>query len=279
MNKEQEPGHSGAGPSVEEDDPTLEIVRQLIVEAEALPAPAPRPKGPATPRPGVDARVPAPISSPPPPPVPDADPEVWDEPAPEDWDDLYAGTPGGYRIVDIETGDATETVATGPAPEPLWRRGARALGGWARTRLALVAAVVARFLRRPDAPRRLATALLVVFVIVWPWKVLGLTLLIPLALLITWASVGSEGFAELVVRAHARLKARDPDKAERLRLRAAAASRALTRGLERLPERWVGGIYLPDFEPPGYVPDKLKVDPFEELAAKVHSAKRAGGGG
>lgn len=294
-----------------ETDPTLDIVRQLIVDAEAIPAPARRPPGPTTPRPDTPMPTPAPAAEPVagPASVQDAMPEAWDDaPDGDDWDDLALG--GGvrpYGIVDPETGEVValegageaqvdDTMPAPPAPPRVRKRllrrwlgaalhGLATLAGRAlRALAALVGAglsaaerAITRFLRRPDAPRRLATALLVIFVIAWPWKVLWLTLLIPLAALITWASVGNEGCTELVVAWHGRLKARDPDKAERIRLRAAAASRALGRGLDRLPERWTQGLYLPDFEPEGYVPDTLKVDPFEELAARVHSAKRAGG--
>jgi len=291
-------------------DPTLDIVRQLIVEAEALPAPARRPPGPATPRPGASTPEPAvaatPVSDPVP--GPDAGPEAWDDdPEEEDWDDLsLSAATRPYGIIDVETGEVAgkdgegyggEDVVEPVAPRrprtrrprrwlgrparalvALARHAMRGLGAWVGAGLAAARRVAARFLRRPDAPRRLAVALLVIFVIAWPFKVLWLTLLIPLAALITWASVGSEGCAELIARWHERLKARDPDKAERIRLRAAAVSRGLNHGIERLPARWTQGLYLPDFETDGYVPEKLKVDPFEELAAQVHSAKRSGSG-
>ena len=281
VDSEHGPERAEATPEAVDCDPTLDIVRQLIEEAEAIPAPAQRPAGPATPRPEAPrladptpSPTPVPVSVP----VPDADPDIWeDDPGPETWDDLCAGEAGaGYAVADgdDDTGEAHES---GPARDGLLRRGMRALGAWARVRLAAGAAEVARFLRRPDAPRRLALALLVFFVIVWPWKVLLLTLLIPLAGLITWASVGSEGVAELVVRWYERLEAREPAKAERIRLRAAAVTGVLNHGLERLPESWTRGLYLPDFETDGYVPEKLKVDPFEDLAAEVQAAKRAGG--
>ena len=100
----------------------------------------------------------------------------------------------------------------------------------------------------------------------------------PFALLVAWASVGSDGFAELVAKAYAKLKERDPGKAERIRRGAIAVTRTLNRGLERLPERWTRGLYLPDFETDGYVPERLMVDPFEDLAAEVQAAKRAESG-
>ena len=152
----------------------------------------------------------------------------------------------------------------------------RVLWRWTRRLLSALRRRVALFLRRPDAPRRLALAIIAFSVFVWTAEVLWLSLLIPLAALITWASVGNEGCVELVISWFERLKARDAAKAERIRARAAAVTRGLNRGLERLPQSWTQGLYLPDFETDGYVPEKLKVDPFEELAARVHSAKRAG---
>ena len=295
VDKQQGPENGDAGAESVESDPTFDIVRQMIKASEAVPAPAHKPAGPTTPRPEAAPSVPEPS----PLPVPDADPDIWDDAdEAEAWDDPYAAPAGpGYRIVDVDTGvavdpdgvfDAYDPAATGeahaaaPVPESRLRRMLRrlrqALGAWIRARLAAASAQVAAFLRRPDAPRRLAVALLVIFVIAWPWKVLLLTLLIPLAGLITWASVGSDGCVELVEKWYERLRARDPAKAERIRLRAAAVTRTLNHGLERLPESWTRALYLPDFETDGYVPEKLKVDPFEELAVKVHSAKRTGEG-
>lgn len=300
----EKPEEMGAGAA----DPTLDIVRQLIVEAEALPAPARRPSGPATPRPGAPVTEPVAAATPVVEPAAgsDAGPEAWDDDVDdEDWDELsLSAAARPYGIIDIETGEIATSDGEGHGDEGVaepaasrrprkrllrrWLVGAiRALGsllgGAVRLLAALIGAglaavwrVVARFLRRPDAPRRLAVALLIIFVIAWPQEVLWLTLLVPLAAFITWASVGNDGCVELVVVWYDRLKARDADKAERIRLRAAAVSRGLNHGIERLPQRWTHGLYLPDFETDGYVPEKLKVDPFEELAARVHSAKRAG---
>lgn len=315
----------GVVTGAEEADPTLDIVRQLITEAETLPVPETSPAVGTTPAASApvppvstERRLDAPTAPWHDPQYADLDDDIDDDFVAEEaleseeddgdgWDSLYGdGGVRGYGIVDADTGlvtgpdDHHEVVEAAPAaprrrsPGVLVRAGRmigrmvwallafvfRLLGAllaWAGRRLAAGGRVVGRFLARPDAPRRIAVALLVLSILAWPWKVLWLTLLVPLALVITWASVGSEGCAELTVRWHARLKARDPDKAERIRLRAAATSRAVARALDRLPERWTQGLYLPDFEPEGYVPEKLKVDPFEELAVRIHSEKRAGG--
>ncbi|MCB1327955.1 MAG: hypothetical protein KDK28_00120 [Maritimibacter sp.] len=335
-----------------EADPTLDIVRQMIVEAEAIPAPAQRPRGPSTPRPerGVvapPAAAPAPLVVPLTASAPAgsggkhwakedwseedwaeedraeedwsedgsdavAAPEDWAEAADEDlwdtgeaeddWDEAaYAAGPRSYGIVDPRTGERIseewieEGAETGPAARDrrpsvtgrllggllrlvvrLLSGVGRLLWGWTRALATALWRRVAEFMRRPDAARRLALAIIAFSVFVWTAEVLWLTLLVPLAALITWASVGNEGCVELVVTWFNRLKARDAAKAERIRGRAAAVTRGLNRGLERLPQSWTQGLYLPDFETDGYVPEKLKVDPFEELAARVHSAKRAG---
>ncbi|PIE08599.1 MAG: hypothetical protein CSA73_01480, partial [Rhodobacterales bacterium] len=62
--------------------------------------------------------------------------------------------------------------------------------------------------------------------------------------------------------------ARDPDRAEALRARAAGLSARLARLLERLPNRWTQGLYLPTFEEPS--PDVYEddTDPFERLVAQ-----------
>lgn len=315
-----------------ETDPTLDIVRQMIVEAEAIPAPAQRPKGPPTPRPERGmvppvAAAPAPQVVPVTPTVPvgsgegawaddgsdeasaqddwaeEAGDDLWDTAdAEDDWDDMsYAAGPRSYGIVDPHTGariseewieEGEETGRTVRERRPsltgrllggllrlvgrLLSGLGRRLWGWVRARATATGRRIATFMRRPDAARRLALAILVFAVFVWTAEVMWLTLLIPLAALITWASVGNEGCVELTAAWFNRLKARDAAKAERIRARAAAVTRGLNRGLERLPQSWTQGLYLPDFETDGYVPEKLKVDPFEELAARVHSAKRAG---
>lgn len=246
--------------AIEEADETLDIVRQMIVEAEALPEPVPEPVPEPEPEP-----APAPAPAPVRPEVfarfAEEDEDLWsEEPDEGEWDNVYAGGAEGDYVED----DA------GPARESRLKR-------WFRAALAWAWGHIWRFLKRPDAPRRMALFLLIVAIFVWPREVTKVSLLLPLAALITWASVGSQGVRELVVMWHGRLKARDPVKAERIRRAAAATSRGISRFVARLPGEWKRGFELPDFEPPDHVPEKMRVDPFENLAARVHAAKQADG--
>lgn len=134
-------------------------------------------------------------------------------------------------------------------------------------------AAVLGFVRRPDAPRLLAFTLLAVFLIYKPWQVLILALLALVAGLVTYFSLGPDRCAELVVGWFQRLQARDPVKAEQVRGRAMRTSARLSKALSRLPERWTAGLYLPDFQPDGDMPEKMKNDPFDRLDAEVRAVE------
>lgn len=126
------------------------------------------------------------------------------------------------------------------------------------------------FLKRPEAAREFATALLAVYTILFPGYVALYLVLAILSAVIAWLTLGPDRASELVVNWHARLAQRDPERAEMLRLRAARVSATITRWVDQLPDSWTTGFTLPDFEPTGAVPEKLKDDPFEKLAAQVH---------
>ncbi len=100
-----------------------------------------------------------------------------------------------------------------------------------------------------------------------PWAVLGMALLALMIGLITYFSLGGpDRVAELVVAWYQRKKAREPERAEEIRARAARISLRLSKIVDRLPEGWTQGLYLPDFEetkPP--LPDCLAKDPFDRL--------------
>lgn len=78
--------------------------------------------------------------------------------------------------------------------------------------------------------------------------------------------VGMERIGGWVTRWYAGLAEKDPARAERMRQRAAQGSAILTAITARLPDRWVRGLYLPDFEPAPEAPEKMKSDPFERLS-------------
>jgi len=122
------------------------------------------------------------------------------------------------------------------------------------------------FLRRPDAPRILSFLLLLTILVLKPGFVVFLFVMGLLIGLVLFFSFGPERVQNLVINRYRRLRERDADAAERIRRRAAGASKRLSAIVERLPERWTTGLYLPDFEEPAELPEKWKSDPFEQLA-------------
>ncbi|PTR37549.1 hypothetical protein SAMN05216376_110206 [Mameliella alba] len=130
---------------------------------------------------------------------------------------------------------------------------------WLRTR-------ARAFLRRPDAPRILSLLLLLTLVILKPGFVVFLAVMSLVAALALYFSIGPDRVQAWVVGRYDRLRDRDPDAADRLRKRAAAASKWLAVVIDKLPESWTAGLYLPDFDTPAEPHAKLERDPFERLA-------------
>lgn len=128
--------------------------------------------------------------------------------------------------------------------------------------------LVAAFIRRPDAPRILAMLILFVVVVLRPWFILSLVFTGMLLTLITYFSLGPDRVGEMVAAWHARLRCRDLDRAEDIRRRAAFWSKHISAIVDRLPEKWTAGLYLPDFEEIPERPEKMKSDPFDRLATR-----------
>lgn len=99
-----------------------------------------------------------------------------------------------------------------------------------------------------------------------PWVPIAAIVLALIGLIGFLSIVGTERISAWIVARYFRLKREDPEQAERLRYKAARASAALTRLAGRLPEKWVQGLYLPDFEPAADMPEKMRTDPFERLS-------------
>lgn len=133
-------------------------------------------------------------------------------------------------------------------------------------RLALAALEqVKAFLAQPEAPRRLSLGLLVLIVFLRPLAVLGMALFALMVGLITYFSLGPDRVAEMVVAWYRRKKSSDPERAEEIRARAARVSQRLGKIVDRLPESWTQGLYLPDFEENKPLPECLTGDPFDRL--------------
>lgn len=181
------------------------------------------------------------------------------------------------RLHKDEQGNGQDAPAESPrqaAPvrsRPVARAHARAAQGSDRPRRARahmnwLVDRAASFLRRPDAPKILSLVLLLTLAVLRPGFVLFLIVMGFLTALVLYFSIGPDRVQAWVIARYDRLRDRDPTAADRLRRRAAGATRALARGLDKLPDSWTTGLYLPDFEDPEPVPDRLKADPFDRLA-------------
>ena len=124
------------------------------------------------------------------------------------------------------------------------------------------------FLRRPDAPRLLSILFLLTLIIVRPGFVLFLFLIAVLIGLVLYFSFGPDRVESFVVTRYRRLRERDLNAAEKLRHRAAIASKILSVIADKLPESWTAGLYLPDFEEPPERPEKMTSDPFDRLTGQ-----------
>jgi len=164
----------------------------------------------------------------------------------------------GWDVIPVDEIDHTD-ADTAPA--------------WWRTAAAKVWDAVLRFMRRPEAPHEIALALLAIFTIIFPGYVMLFVVLAVLSVLIAWLTLGPDRASEMVANWHSRLAARDPERAERLRRRAARVSAVITSSVDRLPDSWTTGFALPDFEPMDAPPEKLKDDPFDKLAAQVQGSE------
>lgn len=136
-----------------------------------------------------------------------------------------------------------------------------------------VANRVRQFLRRPDAPRWLAIAVLAAIVFWQPWYIVFLFFLTCLLALVVYLTLGHERIIEFGESWYERLQRRDPERADALRRRAAKVSAKVTSLIERLPEKWTWGIYLPDFNETTITHEKMKSDPFDRLAAQIAADK------
>ncbi|WP_218961104.1 hypothetical protein [Ruegeria sediminis] len=93
-----------------------------------------------------------------------------------------------------------------------------------------------------------------------------LALLIAIALIVSYLTLGHDRSAELSERAMEWLENRRPELAAKLRRKFLRLGGAANSVFVRIPERWTQGIHLPDYGPSGELPEKMREDPFERLA-------------
>ncbi|MCZ4353709.1 hypothetical protein O4H61_14415 [Roseovarius aestuarii] len=161
------------------------------------------------------------------------------------------------------------TVAQSAAVSGPTRQVEDLTGGATRFRMPNVPGVNSRSLRRVVLITGLAA-----FVYVWPW-VIPLTLFVAFwTVLIALAALGSDRIGERVLQMFLWLNARNPDRAERLRQRADGLAMRVDALLDRLPERWTEGLYMPDLSRAALIPQDMddRPDPFDRIAAESQSA-------
>ncbi len=112
----------------------------------------------------------------------------------------------------------------------------------------------------------LFAAVLAIFALA-PW-------LIPLALLavaVLVVAMGSDRVAAALTRVYHWRHARNPDRAERFRARIDRLATGMDAVLDRLPERWTTGLYMPDFSREALLDDldEGRPDPFDRIAAEM----------
>ena len=123
---------------------------------------------------------------------------------------------------------------------------------------------------RPTPKQMFFVAVAVIFYL-RPWLIPITFLLTFLTVLIGYLSLGPDRVAELVVTNWRRLHARKPEFAENLRARAEAMAIRIDAFLDRLPEKWTDGLYVPDFSRSDQKDADLP-DPFERLAREAQQS-------
>lgn len=90
-------------------------------------------------------------------------------------------------------------------------------------------------------------------------------------LAISYFTLGHDRATEICLQGYELLYQYKPGHAEYLRDWAARQTTALERLLSYLPESWISGLYLPDFEAETGIPEKMQMDPFDRLYERLRS--------
>jgi len=144
-----------------------------------------------------------------------------------------------------------------------------------RFRPAAVGSVHEQPLEREGNLRPAARYLLIVGSVLvllrWPWVALSSLVLPLLMLALLRLCLGGERLCSLAVSVYGRLAERRPGLAEVLRHAADSVALFLDGILDRLPEKWTQGLYLPDFGTPPEpdIQPETRPDPFDRLAAEA----------
>lgn len=131
--------------------------------------------------------------------------------------------------------------------------------------LSLLGTFAWQVLRHPKTPRVALILLLLTALYLRPILITILVLCLILTAAVIYVSVGPEAVDDYILRRFEALKKRNPERADQLRRRAILGISVLNKMVDRLPERWTAGLYLPDLEEPAAPPERMQDDPFERL--------------
>ncbi len=165
----------------------------------------------------------------------------------------------------VDADPQPETVVPSSEPRTAPRSLARKIAGESRDALGLLAKFSWQLLRHPMTPRVMAVLACLALFLFYPLVAMILLFVTVMTGVIVYLSVGPEQVERFAARRFEKLRARDPERAERLRQRAIRVVGVLNKVIDRLPERWTSGLYLPDFDGTAEQPEKLQSDPFERL--------------
>ncbi len=115
--------------------------------------------------------------------------------------------------------------------------------------------------------RQAALAAGILVMVVKPWLLPILLVLVLAVLLVSYWTLGHDRSVEVGVRAMEVFRKYCPELAARLEERARNGLRRVNAMVEKLPEKWTEGLYLPDLEPASDKPEKMQNDPFDRLTA------------
>lgn len=128
-------------------------------------------------------------------------------------------------------------------------------------------------LRRPHpwVLRGALAALALVVVLLKPWGVVLVLLAAVIATLGLALAMGTDRMAGGLTRIYHWQNARNPGRAERFRARVDQLATGMDAALDRLPERWTVGLYMPDFSREALLEnlEDDRPDPFDRIAAET----------
>lgn len=176
---------------------------------------------------------------------------------------LLALLPRRRRVTDLA--DLPNDWAT-RGPEPAHEPGPEPAPEMAAALRGLKARIAAY-----EPKRRHGVVLLLLALMIWrPWLIPGLLFLALWVILIVYFTVGPDRITELALGVWEWFSKRHPERAQRWLTRIQAGADRLDGWLAALPESWTDGIYLPDLGRSATEerPEALEADPFDRLQSE-----------